>query len=214
MMGESVYVGSTEVKNVLVEVGLSKDIEKTDELSGARVDYTLRFPADATPPAHDAKVTVRGTVLDVLNVPDHWNCNNVFSSWSNPWDMNVLVGKSLGDFVDAIQVVSVSVTIDSLGDAVVTESVVLSGNAQARLKSGGESHGTALETVEKETWCFIVPWDDDFASLVPAATFIDYANGRYGVTVIERMENKQEYVLFEAVKVPKYRTSESGVSGG
>lgn len=220
MMGESVYVDGVEVANVLVEAGLSKDVEHIESLSGARVDYTLRFPADAEPPAHDAKITVRGLELDVLNVPDHWDCKSVFGSWSNPWDMNVLVGKALGDFTAAIEIVSISVTIDALGDAIKTESTVFTGNAQARMKSGGENTGTAIESDVSEVWCFIVPWDIRFTALRASSTFIDYAAARYDVRKIEAMENKQEYVLFEAVLLPGYQesgetgeTGETGVTG-
>ena len=200
MMGESVYVDGVEVVNVLVEAGLSKDVEHVESLSGARVDYTLRFPADAEPPAHDAMITVRGLELDVLNVPDHWDCKSVFGSWSNPWDMNVLVGKSLGDFVDAIAIYTITATVDALGDAVRTETLVYSGDAQARMKTGSETSGTALESDTLETWCFIVPWDDAFAALRPSSTFITYDGVQYDVRVIDPMNNKQEHALFEAVR--------------
>lgn len=200
MRGESVYVDGVEVANVLVEAGLSKDVEHVESLSGARVDYTLRFPADAEPPAHDAKITVRGLELNVLNVPDHWDCKNVFGSWSNPWDMNVLVGKSLGDFVDAIAIYAITATVDALGDAVRTETLVYSGDAQARMKTGSETSGTALESDTLETWCFIVPWDDAFTALRPSSTFITYDGVQYDVRVIDPMNNKQEHALFEAVR--------------
>lgn len=200
MKGEIVTVDGVEVDNVLVEDGLAKDVEHVDTLSGARVAYTLRFPTDANPPAHDAKVTVRGEVLDVLNVPDHWDCSNVFDSWSNPWDMNVLVGKTLGDFTATIAIVSVTATINQLGDPAKTETTVYSGTAQARMKAASESAGTALETDATETWCFIVPWNSDIAALRPASTFIDYANARYDVRKIDAINNKQEFVLLEAVR--------------
>ena len=217
MKGESVYVDGVEVANVLVEDGLSKDVEKVEQLSGARVDYTLRFPVDATPPSHDSKVTVHNVVLDVLNFPEHWDLKHVFGDSSLPWDMNVLVGKALGDFTAAIEIVSISVTIDALGDAIKTESTVFTGNAQARMKSGGENTGTAIESDVSEVWCFIVPWDIRFTALRASSTFIDYAAARYDVRKIEAMENKQEYVLFEAVLLPGYQesgeTGETGVTG-
>lgn len=211
MRGETVRVGAADVGNVLVEPGLSKDMEKTDVPTGARVDYTLRFPASADAPDPDDKVTVRGNVLDVLNVPDHWNPADVFGEWSNPFDMTVLVGKTLGDFTATAEVIAITATVDELGDPVTVETTVYSGAAQARMKSGGTSGGTAVETDATEIWAFVIPWQVAFEVLRPQAALIAYNGERYEVRKIENIDNKSEFAAFEAVR--RFRPQHSGSSG-
>lgn len=214
MRGETVKVGTTDVANVLVEPGLAKDVRETDVPTGARVDYTLRFPVSADAPDPDDKITVRGKVLDVLNVPDHWNPADVFGEWSNPFDMNVLVGKTLGDFTATVEVIAITATVDELGDPVTVESTIYSGAAQARMKSGGTSEGEAVETDATEVWAFVIPWQSAFEGLRPQAVLIAYNSERYEVRKVENIDNKSEFATFEAVRrfIPQHGGS-SGVPG-
>ena len=220
MMGETVAVGAATVQNVLVEPGLSQDVKDVKDIRvpvGARVDYTLRFPTGAEPPAHDAKVTVRGTVLDVLNVPDHWRPQDVFGEWTNPWDMTVLVGRTLGDFAQQVSVVAVAAAVDALGDPVVSESTVYNGMAQARMKSGSESPGDSSLTDAAETWWFVVPWQSGFASLRPQSTRILCGAVGYDVVSIENVDGKGEYASFKALRrndrAETGETGETGITG-
>lgn len=200
MNGETVYIDGEPVDNVLVEPGLSNDAEDIKRPVGARVDYTLRFPIGSVIPAHGAKAAVRGASLDVLNVPDHWRPQDVFFAWSNPWDMTVLVGRSLGDFTRTVSIVSIAATVDALGDPVASEEAVYEGAAQARMDSGAESPGDSSVTDSEETWFFVVPWDEAFRPLRPQSTYILCDGARYDVQSVEDVDGKGEHASFKAVR--------------
>ena len=204
MMGRSVLVDGVEVADVLVEPGLSKEATQAVYYSqpmGARVDYTLTFRADAEPPLFGQAVEVDGNVLDVLNVPAHLDPSGVFGGmWTNPYDMTVLVGRSMGDYTDTVAIVALTATVDALGDPVESESTVYEGPAQARMAAGGESGGRSLETDATERWMFVVPWREAFAGLRPQSTFVDRAGARYGVVSITDVANRGRSACFEAVR--------------
>lgn len=200
MIGETVYVDGEAVENVLVEPGNAKDASEVSLPVGTVVDYTLRFPVSFDGPLSDAKVTVRGVELDTLTHADHWRPQDVFGTWSNPWDMTVLVGRTLGDYTASIQVVSVSVALNALGDPVRSEDVVYDGSAQARLSYGNEANGEAQITDSQETWYFVVPWTDAFASLRPKSTYVLYNGARYDATVLKNVDEKSEALSIEAVR--------------
>lgn len=200
MIGETVYVDGEPVENVLVEPGNSKDASEMSLPLGTVVDYTLRFPADYPGPLHDAKVTVRGNELDTLTFADHWRPADVFGSWSNPWDMTVLVGRTLGDYTATVRIVALSATLDALGDPVTSEAEVYEGPAQARLSYGSEPSGDSSVSEPTETWYFVVPWHAGFESLRPGSTFVDYGGARYDARVVRNVDGKSETLSVEAVR--------------
>ena len=200
MIGETVYVDGEPVEDVLVEPGTARDAAEVSLPMGTVVDYTLRFPCSYEGPLHDTKVTVRGVELDTLNYSDHWRPAEVFGTWSNPWDMTVLVGRTLGDYTATVRVVSVQSTLDALGDPVTAEEVVYDGVAQARMSYGTEQAGTDELTMPTETWYFVMPWQSAFAALRPQSTYISYDGARYDVRAIKNVDNASETASFEAVR--------------
>ena len=200
MNGRTVTFDGAEVDDVLVEPGLSKDAAEVRLPAGARVDYTLRMRCDAEPPSHGAKAVVDGIELDVLNVPAHWRPGEVFGTWSNPYDMTVLVGRTLGDFASEVSIVAAVVAVDALGDPVRTEVAVYDGPAQARMESGTEPAGEDAEKEPRETWWFVVPWLDALAAYRPDALFVDCGGARYDVVSVENIENASENASIKAVR--------------
>lgn len=200
MRGETVLVDGVPVGNVLVEPGFKKDANEVSLPLGAVAYYTLRFPSDYAGPVEGAKVTVRGLELDSIGYADHWDAARVFDEWTNPWDMTVVVGRTLGDFTAQVEVVALSAVLDALGDPVETETTVYSGAAQARHSYGTESAGTARDVDVSETWFFVVPWQDGFGALRPQTTFIDYSGARYRVRDLSNVGERSEYMSFEAVR--------------
>lgn len=200
MIGETVLVNGEPVENVLVEPGNARDASEASLPAGTVVDYTLRFPVSFEGPLHDAKVTVRGTELDTLTHADHWRPMDVFGSWSNPWDMTVLVGRTLGDYTANVTVYSVSAALDALGDPVTTETAVYEGAAQARNTYGSEENGGATVTDSRETWYFVIPWQPSFAGLRPKSTYVMYGGARYDAVSLKNVDEKSETLSIEAVR--------------
>ncbi len=200
MAGESVLVDGVSVGNVLVEPGIERDAKEISVPLGTVVDYTLRFPVGYDGPIEGSKVTVRGQVLDTIGYADHWNPAGVFGSWDNPWDMTVLVGRTLGDFTAQVDIIAVSVALDALGDAVKTETTVYSGEAQARHSYVSESDGSAFDTDVAESWWFVVPHSAAMDGLRPESTFVSYGGIRYAVHDVVNVGNRSEYMSFEAVR--------------
>lgn len=194
------YVDGEPVENVLVEPGNARDAAEVTLPVGTVVDYTLRFPESFEGPLHDAKVTVRGVELDTLVYADHWRPREVFGSWSNPWDMTVLVGRTLGDYSATARIVALIATVNALGDPVQSEEAVYEGPVQARQSYGSEPSGSDSVSLPSETWHFVVPWSDAFSSLRPSSTYVDYGGARYDVRVIANVDGKSETASFEAVR--------------
>ena len=211
MAGETVLVDGVAVDNVLVEPGNVKDAQEISVPLGTVVKYTLRFPCGYDGPIEGAKITVRGQELDSIGYADHWKPADVFGSWTNPWDMTVIVGRTLGDFTAHIEVFAVYATLDVLGDAVSSESTVYEGPAQARHSYSKDTDGTALDRDVAETWWFVAPWQDGFAGLRPESTAIVYDGARYTVRDLANVDNRCEYMSFEAVRT--YYGAESGETG-
>ena len=200
MHGETVYLDGVPVDNVLVEPGLARDAADIELPAGTKVDYTLRFPISCPGPVSDAKVTVRGIELDTLVHADHWNPGAVFGTWSGDWDMTVLVGRTPGDYTQAVAVIRLVSTVDAMGDPATSEEVVWQGLAQARNADGSGRPADALEQMDSETWWFVMPWQDGFTELRPASTLIRYAGADYSVTRIVNVDQKSETASFEAVR--------------
>lgn len=201
MIGETVLVDGVAVDNVLVEPGTARDAKEVTMPVGTVVDYTLRFPVNYEgAPLHDAKVTVRGVELDTLNYADHWRPADVFGTWSNPWDMTVLVGRTLGDYSATASVIAVQSVLNALGDPITTESTVYVGSVQARHSYGSEGTGSAEVEMPSETWYFVMPWQESFNELRPQSTYIIYLGNRYDVRMIKNLDNAYETASFEAVR--------------
>lgn len=200
MIGREVTFDGVAVRDVLVEPGQSRDALDVSVPAGARVDYTLRMRCDADAPQHGAKAMIDGVELDVLNVPAHWRPGDVFGTWSNPYDMTVLVGRTLGDYSATVRIVAVSATVDAVGDPVESESAVYEGPAQARMSEGSDGSGSDALSAPKETWFFVVPWAPAFGSLRPSSTYVDYGGARYDVVSIANVDMKSESASFEAVR--------------
>ena len=200
MIGETVLVNGEPVENVLVEPGYVKDAAEVSLPVGTVVDYTLRFPTAFEGPLSDAKVTVRGKELDTVCHADHLRPADVFGSWSGAHDMTVHVGRVMGDYSATASIVVVSSTLDALGDPVQSESTVYSGPVQARTSYGTEERGSSELAYPSETWHFVVPWHQAFASLRPQSTFVDYGGARYDVSRIVNVDGKSETASFEAVR--------------
>lgn len=199
MIGETVLVDGIPVDNVLVEPGLARDVTDATVPAGTRVEYTLRFPMTYDGTISGAKVTVRGVELDTLTFGDHWRPGERFGSWSGQWDMNVIVGRTLGDFTALIDIVSLSTALDALGDPVTIETVAWSGNAQARMTDGTESSGTSHVTRSTEHWRFVVPWAA-VSALRPKSTLVRMDGAEYDAVSITNIDSKGEYACIEAVR--------------
>ena len=200
MIGREVTFDGVAVHDVLVEPGQSGDVLDVRVPAGARVDYTLRMRCDADAPRHGAKAVVDGVELDVLNVPAHWRPRDVFGTWSNPYDMTVLVGRTLGDYSETARIVAVSATVDAVGDPVTSESAVYEGPVQARMPEGSDGPGSDALSAPEETWFFVVPWDPAFGSLRPSSTYVDFGGSRYDVVSITNVDMKSETASLEAVR--------------
>lgn len=199
MHGETVYLDGVPVDNVLVEPGLARDAQDITLPAGTVVDYTLRFPIEHRGPVHDAKITVRGRELDTLVFADHMDPLSVFGTWSGDWDMTVIVGRS-GDYTALLEVVELISTVDAMGDPVTVERTVYSGMGQARNESGSGPAGSAVEQRYVETWWFVIPWQEAFATLRPPSTLIRYGGSEFNAIRIVNVDQKSETASFEAVR--------------
>ena len=200
MIGETILVGTVPVDDVLVEPGARRDSDAIETPAGSTVEYTLRMPIGSERIAPGSKVTVRGHVLDLLACGDHWQPAERFGSWHGRWDMTAVVGRTLGDMTPVISVVSLTTSIDSLGDPTTVETVVYTGAAQARMESGATAGGTNAITEATESWWFVAPWQSAFETLRPQFTRIDYDGARYDVQSIEDIDEKSEFASFRAVR--------------
>ena len=215
MRGETVLVDGAAVGNVLVEPGFKKDANEVSLPLGTVAYYTLRFPSDYAGPVEGAKVTVRGLELDSIGYADHWDAARVFDAWANPWDMTVVVGRTLGDFTAHVEIISITVELDALGDAIASEETVYAGDAQARHSYVNESDGAAFDTDIAETWWFVVPWSAAVSALRPESTAIEYDGARYVVRDVVNVNGRSEYMSFEAVRrnIADAASGESGITG-
>lgn len=200
MRGEVVLVDGVSVENVLVEPGEHVDEVSIEVPTGTKVAYTLRFPIAYEGQVSNAEVTVRGKECRTIGFSDHYNPASVFGSWGGEWDMTVLVALVEGDMAAAIEVVAVTATVDALGYPSLTEEVVYSGAAQARMGDGSEAAGTTAEVDVSETWHFVAPWQAAFSALRPQSTRIVYNGGSYDVSRIMNVGNASRHCDFEAVR--------------
>ena len=200
MRGETVLVDGVPVENVLVEPGEHVDEDAINVPTGTKVAYTLRFPTTYEGTVSNANVTVRGIECRTVGYSDHYRPQEVFGSWTGDWDMTVLASLVEGDMSASIEIVAVSVAVDQLGNARRTESTVYSGEAQARMETGSERNGDVAEVRVSETWHFVVPWQDAFATLRPQSTCVMYGGARYDVTYVRNIDNASRYCDFEAVR--------------
>jgi len=217
MIGETVYVGSEPVANVLVHPGAHEDGDDLRFPAGTVVSYTLAFPYDYPGPLHDTKVTVRGVECEVIGFCDHERPQDVFDGmWdlsTCPWDMTVPVRVCGGDMTAGIAVYSVSVTYDDMGDPVKSRTLAFIGDAQARMESGSESTAPDGSKIAVEKWWFVVPWSSCFAQLRPQTTEIDMGSFTYDVVSVKNVDMKSEFASFEAVLRENTVSQESGDSG-
>lgn len=200
MRGETVYVDGQAVDNVLVEPGEHVDEESIIVPTGTSVAYTLRFPIAYEGKVHDATVVVRGLECRTVGYSDHYNPQHVFGSWEGSWDMTVLVTRVEGDMTASIRIFSASSEIDELGYPQTVEALVYEGLAQARMDTGTEKAGDVAEVAATETWHFVVPWVEAFASLRPQSTRIEYEGARYDVSYVRNVDNASRHCDFEAVR--------------
>ena len=204
MRGETVYVGGEAVENVLVRPGDHTVESGIDVPAGTIIDYTLGFPASYEGGISDAKVTVRGHVCDTVGFSDHTRPQDVFGGqWDMqicPWDMSVAVKLCAGEMTAAIGISRTSATYGADGRPVRTSELVYSGNAQARRADGGEDAVADGSRLPRESWRFVVPWQEVFASLRPESTSIAMGGAAYDVTGIDNLSQRSEYALFEAVR--------------
>ena len=161
----------------------------------ASVHYRLDIPKDYTVRLRGQKVEVRGELYDVADKPAYIEGNT-----PGYWNRYALAYRLEGDYSAAIVIVSIETTIDERGDPVISEYQVFSGTAQARMKTGEEAGGKALETDVSETWYFVVPWQSSFANLRPQSTLILFNEVKYDVVSIENVDNASEAVSFKAVR--------------
>lgn len=201
MRGETVYVGSTAVDNVLVHPGefddrnyAATDISKP---IGTVADYTLYFPMSYTDDLDGAKITVRGYECEVLGHCDHERPKQVFGNWLGQWDMTVRVKKTLSAMAETIQVLKTIVTRDTLGNRSTATSELYNGSAQARKQSASESEKEG--TVSTETWFFVMPWLNEFSTTQTQQLSIVYDSRTYDVVEIIDHDWERNYASVKAV---------------
>ena len=200
--GETVYVGTTAVDNVLVHVGeFERGHLAVSEISkpvGTNVDYTLYFPMTYEGDLTGKNVTVRGYDCKVLGHPDHERPEQVFGrKWFGKWDMTVHVERTLVDFSETIQVLKTVVTRDTLGNRSTATSELYNGAAQARKQSASESEDEG--TVSTETWFFVMPWLNEFATTQTQQLSIVYDERTYDVVEIIDHDWEHNYASIKAV---------------
>lgn len=196
--GETVLVDGQPVENVLVSPSDKEAVELVDITLpvGQRVYCRLDIPKSYTEPLHGRTVTVRGENLRVIDD------RLAYEEWNTPGDWNryAFCSRTTGDYADDITVMALVTTFDELGDPITNREEIYSGPAQARMSSGAESGGTALQTDVTEKWFFVVPWQSDFGGLRPRSTEIIYDDNTYDVISIENVDNASEVATFEAMR--------------
>lgn len=196
--GETVLVDGEPVENVLVSPSDREAVELADITLplGQRIYCRLDIPKEFTEPLHGRTVTVRGEELKVVDDRLAYEDANT----PGEWNRYAFAARSTGDYADAVEVVRLVASIDELGDPVTARETVYSGPAQARMASGSESGGAAIQTDAAEKWYFVMPWQDAFADLRPQSTIVVYNAVDYGVESIEDVDNAGETATFEAVR--------------
>ena len=160
----------------------------------AKVWYRLDIPKSFTKRLRGQKVLIRGEQYDVADKPHY-----IIGNTPGNWNRYALAYRLEGDYTAEVDIVSIEAALDELGDPVVSEYQVFSGLAQARMESGSETGGTAMQTDSSGTWYFVVPWQSAFASLKAKSTFIYYLGEKYDVMSIENVDNASETASFKAV---------------
>lgn len=201
IVGETILVNGNPVDNVLVEPGSKQEIATNAKLPlGTVIAYTLRFPIAYEGPLYDSTVTVRGEECETFGFADHYRPAERFGSWAGAHDMTVLVTKRLGDLRVNISIVKFSATVDELGDPIETSETIYEGLAQARLSDGSESEGDANAVDVRESWYFVVPWQDLFGELRPTNTRIVVDDAVYDVDLIDNVDMKSQFATFRGVR--------------
>lgn len=200
MTGETVTVDGKAVGNVLVEPGNRTEADDVTVPAGTVVAYTLRFPADYDGPVSDAVIEVRGIEFRTVGFSDHYRAREVFgASWSLPWDMTVAVERIEGDMRAEIALVATS-SIYVSGRAQVTETVLYSSLAQARMTGGSEGVAPDGSAEASETWRFVIPWSERAASARPEAAIVRMGGVDYDVTSVTDPDGRKAHLSIEAVR--------------
>lgn len=196
--GETILVDGAPVDNVLVSPSERDALELKDITLplGQRIYCRLDIPKSYTEPLHGRTVTVRGEELRIIDD------RLAYEEWNTPgeWNRYAFAARNTGDYADEITVWKLVADVDALGDPVTGRVEVYAGPAQARMESGSESWGTALQTDATEKWFFVVAWQEAFAGLRPQSTEIGYDGAVFDVASIEDVDNAAETATFEAVR--------------
>lgn len=75
-------VFESEVPNVLVAPGATRDVIESNRTDGARVAYTLYFPKSYTGSLEGKRVNVRGEWLDVIGSPRRYDPATTPTAWN------------------------------------------------------------------------------------------------------------------------------------
>ena len=196
--GETVLVGGEEVGNVLVSPGELREERDLDVSlpAGATVRYRLDFPKAFGGDLEGREVVVRG---ERLRIAGHPAC---YEDWNTPgdWNMPALAVALSGDWSAEVAVYALVSSVDALGDPVTSRELVYEGPAQARNSAGSEAAGSVEEQRARETWWFVVPWQDAFAALRPQSTVIVHGGADHDVARIVNVDGRSETASFEAVR--------------
>ena len=202
MKGETVEINGASIENVLVEPGQAADVKDIDVRAGETIAYTLRLPKMGA--LHtDMPATVRGNALKIEGYSDYYDAAGAFGDkWSIPWTQTALVSYVQGDMTVNISIVTVETSLNTLGDAQSTETIIYTGLAQIRQQDAtesAESAGITKQTTATHAYYFVLPWSADFSALSSVNTYIDYENRRYNVRGIVNVDGKSETASFMAV---------------
>lgn len=197
-LGETVLVDGAEIANVLVSPGDAQDSDLSDDElpAGAVVRYRLDFPKAFAGDLEGSSVEVRGEDLRIVGHPVRY----MDALTPGDWNMPAYAVAMSGDYSATIRIVALVAAVDDLGDPVVSEQVVYEGPAQARNHSGSEGAGSVEEQRARETWWFVVPWQESFSALRPQSTSISYGGADYDVARIVNVDERSETASFEAVR--------------
>lgn len=196
MRGEIVYVDGSPVDNVLVHPGESSssgtmDASNITDWVGPIADYILYFPITYTERLDGRTVEVRGITCDIIGHPDHERPQHVFEGWAGEWDMMVRAKRTQAEKMEYITVIVRTASRASDGSGrreEPSDDVIFEGYAQARKDTGSESKKKD-GTESKETFMFVLDWDDRFASTPTQRLFVSYNGKEYNITSVT---NKDE----------------------